>query len=135
MLSARGFSLIEILVVVAVIAIFATIALSILSGTSQQANEVVARQQQAELQTALGNWIAAASSAPGGLAEARSRYSGASDKLSLLSDYLQPATLQRLSNSASGISSSALIASGARLYFTAPWTATNSPSVVWSNTP
>ena len=130
----HAFSLVEILIVVAVIAILATLAMSVLSGTSRQANEMVARQQQAELQTALGNWIASASSEQGGLAEARRRYNNEANKLLLLADYLQTATAQSLSSSGSSITSAALTASGARLYFSTPWSATNSPSVVWSNT-
>ncbi len=60
-----AFSLIEILIAVAVIAIISAFLISSISGTTQQANQTVARQQQAELQTALGNWISAASAGPG----------------------------------------------------------------------
>jgi len=130
---ANAFSLIEIIVVVAVIGILSSLIISMISGTSQHASEVIARQQQAELQTALGNWISSAASEPGGLATARSRYAAAANKLSLLSNYLQESTYLRLSNTGTEVRSDALIASKARLHFSQSWSPTTTPTVTWSN--
>lgn len=128
-----AFSLIEILIAVAVIAILSTFLIGLISGTSQQANQIVARQQQAELQSALGNWITAASAEPGGLAGARSRYNSQAEKLLLLSNYLQPDTYSRLTGSGNRVSSPALDGSRASLYFSATWELGSAPAVILSN--
>jgi len=132
----KAFSLVEVIIVVAVIGILATFIISSLSGSSEYANMVVARQEQAELQTALGNWIVATSSQPGGLAEARHQYTNEANKLLLLSNYLQDATYQRLRLTSTGavVRSPALTASKARLEFSSSWSATDAPSVNWINT-
>lgn len=131
----EGFSLVEIMVVVAVIGILSALIIATISGSAEYANEVIARQEQAELQTALGNWIATTSSAPGGLAAARAQYANAANKLSLLSNYLQEATFLRLTNSGTQVRSPALTASRARLEFSSNWTTTTVPSVNWVTTP
>jgi prepilin-type N-terminal cleavage/methylation domain-containing protein len=132
----KAFSLVEVIIVVAVIGILAAFIISSLSGTSEYAHQVVARQEQAELQTALGNWIAAASSDPGGLANARWKYTNTADKLLLLSNYLQDATYQRLRLTSTGpiVRSPALTASKARLEFSSSWSTADVPSVNWINT-
>jgi prepilin-type N-terminal cleavage/methylation domain-containing protein len=129
-----AFSLIEILIAVAVIAIISAFLISSISGTTQQANQTVARQQQAELQTALGNWISAASAGPGGLAAARGLYNAQADKLSLLSNYLQADPFARLTASGSQVNSAALAGSRAALQFSPTWEAGQTPIVTWSNT-
>lgn len=134
MVKSSAFSLIEILIAVAVIAILSAFLIGSISGTTQQANQMVARQQQAELQTALGNWISAASAEPGGLAGARGRYNAQADKLSLLSNYLQADTFARLTASGSQVTSSALTGSRATLHFSPTWEAGRTPIVTWSNT-
>jgi prepilin-type N-terminal cleavage/methylation domain-containing protein len=125
-----GLSLMELLIVIAIIAILATLVIpnvsSIRSGTSQ----AVARQQQAALQTALGSWVSAASSGPGGLAAARSAYNSAGSKLGLLQNYLQPATFAALNGSGSSVSSVALSEVGASLQFSS-WGIGGMPSVAW----
>lgn len=131
----RGFSLAEMLIVISIIAIIAGLVVPAITGTRNYASQAVARQQQAELQTALGNWISRESSQPGGLARARSNYNSEPDKLSLLSDYLQASTLANLSSTGSVVSSTALLSSGARLYFSSIWTPTNAPTITWSNAP
>jgi prepilin-type N-terminal cleavage/methylation domain-containing protein len=129
----QAFSLIEILVVVAVIAVLTSLIIVSLFGTARQTSEIVARQQQAELQTALANWLTSASSEPGGLAKARSAYNSAPHKLLILSNYLQIDTYLRLTNSASEVRSSALTTCRATLQFSPLWTTENSPSIFWSN--
>lgn len=124
-------SLLELLIVIAIIAILATLVLPNISPMRGAASTQIARQQQAELQTALGAWIAFASSAPGGLAAARTAYTGADRKLDLLADYLQPATVANLSNSGSVINSAALSAAGAQLEFSGWSGTTDAPVVEW----
>ena len=127
-----AFSLIELLIVIGVIAILSTLLLPYISSLTGSAQEGVARQQQVQLQTALGNWISDASSGPGGLAAARTAYSGTGSKLGLLQDYLHPTTYANLQGSGGTVTSSALTASGASLQFSS-WSIDASPSVNWSN--
>lgn len=129
----RGFSLPELLVVIAVVGIIASIVIASITGSREFANEVMARQQQAELQTALGAWIASASSQSGGLAAARQAYTNEENKLLLLSNYLQVDTFSRLQYQGVEVTSDALTASGAALYFSADWSPGESPMVTWSN--
>lgn len=132
--SMQGFSLVELLIVIAVIAILATLMLPLISGHRQSGQMVVARQQQAALQTALGNWVSAQSSLSGGLAAARSAYGNSSDKLYLLKSYLQPATYAALQSNGTKVTSQALTASGASLQFS-DWVVGGSPDILWINTP
>jgi type II secretory pathway pseudopilin PulG len=125
-----GFSFFESLVVVAMLGVIATLLITYVSPMRETTSIQVARQQQAELQTALGAWIAATSSAPGGLAAARGSYNGAGSKLGLLQAYLQPATYAALSGSGSSVSSEALAEAGASLQFSS-WGVDDSPSVNW----
>jgi len=129
----EGFSLVEIIIVVAVIGVLAALVIASISGSADYAHEVIARQEQAALQTALGNWIAAASSSPGGLAAARARYANTANKLSLLSNYLQEASFLRLTNTGTQVRSPALSASQARLEFSSNWSTTTVPTVNWIN--
>lgn len=124
-------SLLELLLVVAIIGTLATLVVPYVSPMQGAASRQIARQQQAELQTALGSWVAAASSGPGGLAAARSAYSGGGSKLDLLQGYLHPATLASLRGTGSGVTSDALDACGATLQFSS-WGIGSSPSVIWS---
>lgn len=131
--SLRGFSLLEILVVIAVIGVMLTMALAYVVGTARTAKQTTARQQQAELQTALGNWIVAQSSASGGLAAARATYNeSAGAKLQLLEDYLQGATYSNLSGDGDIVTSDALDSSNAYLQFSA-WNTGQQPALQWIN--
>ncbi len=131
---AGGFSLVELLVVIAVIAVMATLALPLITGQRQSGQMVVARQQQAALQTALGSWVAAQSSLGGGLAAARDAYATNTDKRAMLQNYLQPGTYAALQGNGSKVTSQALTASGASLHFSV-WAVGGSPNIVWSNAP
>lgn len=123
-------SLIEMLIVVAILGIVAALLIPYISPMRGAASVQVARQQQAELQTALGSWIAAASAGPGGLAAARNAYNSAGSKLALLQNYLQPATYASLSGSGSSVTSEALGSAGASLQFSS-WGVASAPSVNW----
>lgn len=120
--------------VIAVIGVMLTMAIAYVVGAARTAKQTTARQQQAQLQTALGNWITAASSQSGGLAEARSTYSSTANKLTLLQNYLQATTYANLQGSGDTVTSAALTASGASLQFSS-WTVGGSPSIIWVNSP
>lgn len=128
--SESAMSLIELLVVIVIIGVLATLVIPYVSPLRESASMHVARQQQVELQTALGSWISAASAGPGGLAAARGAYNGAGSKLGLLQSYLQPSTYASLSGSGSSVSSAALSGAGASLQFSS-WGVDSMPSVQW----
>ncbi|MBJ7327844.1 MAG: type II secretion system protein [Chthoniobacterales bacterium] len=121
-----GMSFLELLVVIAILGILSALLIPYVSPMRVAASVQVARQQQAQLQTAVGSWIAAASSGPGGLAAARGSYNGAGSKLGLLEAYLQPSTYAALSGGGSSVTSDALTEAGASLAFSA-WP----PTVNW----
>jgi prepilin-type N-terminal cleavage/methylation domain-containing protein len=128
--AAAGLSLVEMLIVIAILGIIASLLIPYVSPMRGAASTQIARQQQAELQTALGSWIAAASSGPGGLAVARGAYGSAGSKLALLQNYLQPATYASLSGSGNTVTSAALTAAGASLQFSS-WGVSGAPTVNW----
>ena len=130
-----GFSFVEILVAVAVIAVLSALLLPRIAGIDEASHTAVARQQQAELQTALGNWIIAQSSRPGGLAAARDAYTGTNvvNKLDLLQPYLQASTYGSLDADGDTVESPALDKANAYLQFS-PWTVSSQqPIVEWKN--
>lgn len=55
--STAAFSLIEAIFTIAIIGIMSTIVVSAINNASRDANRVVARQQQATLQSALQSWV------------------------------------------------------------------------------
>lgn len=130
----RGFSLLELLIVIAVIAILSTLLLPQIISMKEGSEESVARQQQVELQTALGNWLVARSSENGGLAAARTDYSETSVKLSLLQDYLQPSTYNSLSPNGDKVTSAALDGANAYLQFSSWSVGGQQPTVNWIST-
>lgn len=130
--NACGFSLVEVLVVIAVIGILSALILPQILDVREGSQEAVARQQQSELQTALGNWLVARSSESGGLAAARTVYNGTSGKLGLLENYLQPATYASLSGG-NTVSSTALDAANAYLQFSDWPVSEHQPTVEWIN--
>jgi prepilin-type N-terminal cleavage/methylation domain-containing protein len=82
----NGFTLIEMLLVVAVIGILTSLVIAAISNSSADARLVIARQQQATVQEALNAWIASTN-----LAAARAAYNSAGDasaKMSLIQKYL-----------------------------------------------
>ena len=126
--SCNAFTLVEILVVILAIGILSGLAISYVGGASEQASTVVARQQQAQLQSALDSWITAQSSGTAGLASAKSLYStDAEAMLSELAPYLRDPDI--FSASAAGVSSGALAKIGRVLQFSA-WVEGGYPKVL-----
>ena len=131
--SRAGFSLVEILLVVAVIAVISSILIPYFSPIRRAASGQVARQQQAELQTALSSWVVAQSGGPGGLAAARATYnSAAGSRLQLVQNYLQAATYSLLSVNGGAVTSTALDSMNAYLQFS-DWASDGQPTVQWVN--
>lgn len=126
----QGLSLVELLIVIAVIAVLSGLLLPVVLNLKQGAQLTTARQQQAELQTALGNWIVAKSSGGGGLAAARTAYTGT--KLDLMQNYLQEATYTSLSGDGDTVTSPALDGANAYLEFSS-WNSDQQPTVQWVN--
>jgi type II secretory pathway pseudopilin PulG len=126
----RGFSMVEILIIVAVIGVISALIVPQISHIRSAAAQSLARQQQVELQAALGNWVVAKSSEPGGLAAARAAYTG--NKLGLLQNYLQEASYAALSGSGDMVTSDALNGANAYLQFSS-WNAGQQPTVQWIN--
>ena len=126
--------MVEILVVVAVIGIISALVLPQFANIKNEADISVARQQQAQLQTALNNWIAARSGNQGGVAAARSEYnSQGGAKLQLLQNYLQPSTYAALTGSGDTVRSSALLNSSAYLEFSTWTLGGQPPTILWVN--
>lgn len=128
-----GFSLVELLLSVAIIGIMSALIISSVSNAARDSRTVIARQQQVVLQQALNAWISAASSGTNSMASTQTAYGNAATataKLALLRDYLQDSTYdQFIDNSTSSqIRSEALVNIGAYLQFSA-WNATNYPTV------
>jgi prepilin-type N-terminal cleavage/methylation domain-containing protein len=122
-----GFSLVELLITIAVIGIVSGFAISQMQGGNQQARLTVARQQQMQLQNALDSWIVAQSSGSAGLAGAKAAYtSDANAMLSAVSPYLRDPGIFNASNG--GISSDALAGIGKSLQFSA-WSSSSYPKV------
>lgn len=92
-----GFSLIELLLVIAVIGVMSAMVIAAFSNATQDSRSVIALQQQAVLQGALNSWISYQSSAAGAgsLAGAKALYDAATTataKLALVDDYLDAST-------------------------------------------
>jgi prepilin-type N-terminal cleavage/methylation domain-containing protein len=91
----RAFTLIELLIVIAIIAIMASIVIAAFSNAAADSRGVLVRQQQAVVQEAVNSWIAYRSAATRSLASARTEYNGAGNglaRLALVQGYLDDAT-------------------------------------------
>ncbi|MEM7145498.1 MAG: type II secretion system protein [Verrucomicrobiota bacterium] len=96
-----GFTLVEILLVVGLISIIGSMAISNFSNASQDTRRVVTRQQQAALQNAVNSWVARQISGNQTVAETRVIYNvdpgtgsarSAEDRLDLVATYLDDPT-------------------------------------------
>lgn len=128
--SCLGFSLVEILLVIAVIGIMGALIITSITNAAGDTRIVLARQQQAVLQNALNAWIAANSSGSSSLNQARTAYNAAGDKLGLLEDYLQAGTYDHFRQFSSGttIRTEAMQRAGVSVAFTA-WPSGGYPRV------
>ncbi len=131
----RAFTLIEMLIVIAVIGIMSALVISAFTGAAQDTRKVIARQQQASVQNAVNAWVNKTSSAVGvGLSGARAAYNAedtALKKLVLVGNYLDDSTLEHLTTTTTDnnkIQSQALKKIDQYLELT-DWDATSYPKV------
>lgn len=129
----HGFSLVEMLVTIAVIGILTGLVITSISNAAGDARLVTARQQQAVLQGALNNWIAASASGTNSLTTVLTAYgnaSGAAGKLALLQNYLQAGTYSEFTANSSGnkVQTDAMKKAGVHLEFS-EWTTADYPMV------
>ncbi|MCC6883994.1 MAG: type II secretion system protein [Verrucomicrobiales bacterium] len=102
-----AFSLIEMLIVISIISIMATLVISSFSSASNDTRRVLGRQQQAALQNAVNAWVSATSvgnvpgsQKPASLEYARGIYNATGTpqaRLLLVQGYLDAATFQHFS--------------------------------------
>ena len=133
----RAFTLIEVIVVIAIIGIMTSLVITTYRNVAQDSRDVVARQQQAALQGAINNWITTESTTKS-MAMVRSDYaailsgSGSPGVLLELQDYLDERTFGHLQgNSPAGddkILSDALIKIQKHLQLST-WSADSYPQV------
>lgn len=88
----RAFTLIEMLIVLAIIGVLAAIVISQIANATFETRRIVARQQQVALQTAISSWVLQGSAAQD-IATVRTAYNTAADskaRLALVGGYLDP---------------------------------------------
>ena len=130
---ANAFTMIEMLIVIAVIGIMSALVVSTFSNAAQDTRRVVARQQQAAVQNAVNAWVNSVSQQHG-LAHARNLYNlagSARGRLQLVHAYLDDATLAHfLSNTTNNdqVRSAALAKTGQHLALDA-WSSNSYPKV------
>lgn len=127
-----GFTLVELLLVIAIIGIMSALIVASVSGAAEDSRRVMARQQQVVVQEALNAWIARESSGTKSLSVARATYNSASSsaaKLVLISPYLDDTTSANFTTVNDRIQSEAMTKLGAYLQFSTNWTTGNYPKV------
>ncbi|MDF1812552.1 MAG: type II secretion system protein [Verrucomicrobiales bacterium] len=105
----QGFTMVEMLIVIAVIGVMSALVISAFTGAAQDTRKVIARQQQAAVQNAVNAWVNSKSAAfeanddgvmlNVGLSGAMAAYNGAETakaKLNLVGAYLDESTLAHL---------------------------------------
>ncbi|MFZ4681722.1 MAG: type II secretion system protein [Terrimicrobiaceae bacterium] len=126
-----AFTLIELLLVIAVIGIMSALIVAAISNSASDTRLVIARQQQAVLQESLNAWIAAQSSGTNSLQDARSIYNAASNRLTLIQNYLDPSSYEHMAENttdAAKVKTEALAKESLYLSFTT-WTTNSYPRV------
>lgn len=104
-LTRRAFTLVEMLIVIAIISILAAMAISSFSNAAQDSREVVVRQQLAVFQEAVNNWasreigkVTTSGGTAATVASVRTRYNATANagaRLTLFEQYLDEATRTR----------------------------------------
>lgn len=111
----NAFTLVEVLVVLAVIGVMTSMVINVYKNVTKDSNEVVARQQQVAVQNAVNNWVSAKTSRPfptnsadptsakvlWSLSKVRTEYNNQSSglaRLNLVSGYLDSSTYAHLSS-------------------------------------
>jgi prepilin-type N-terminal cleavage/methylation domain-containing protein len=128
-----AFTLVEVLIVIAVIGIMSALVISAFSNAAQDTRRVLARQQQAAVQNAVNAWVNSVSQTQG-LAQAQNLYNLASTsrgRLQLVQSYLDEATLSHfLANTTvnNEVKSAALAKTGQYLLLDT-WVANSYPKV------
>ena len=131
--SNKAFTMVEMLIVIAVIGIMSALVISSFSNAAQDSRRVVARQQQAALQNAVNAWVASKSTRSS-LFDARTAYNAETtgeDKLDEVKRYLDDSTYQHFKDNTSDnnkIQSAALKKTGQHLTLS-PWLAGSYPKV------
>jgi prepilin-type N-terminal cleavage/methylation domain-containing protein len=101
--TSNAFSLVELLIVLAVIGILASIVISNMSNAALDSRRIIARQQQVVLQSAINNWVAQ-SSTTSSLSAVRTTYNSGTDALARLAfvrEYLDPDTYSHFTTNTS----------------------------------
>jgi len=131
-----GFTLVELLLVIAVIGVMSALVISSVVNAAQDSRLVIAKQQQVTLQEALNAWLTSASSGTNTIGTARTAYNtatAATAKLALLQPYLHSETYNHLTSrtTSSRVISEAMAGSGTYLEFMTWGTnATNSYPII-----
>jgi prepilin-type N-terminal cleavage/methylation domain-containing protein len=129
-----AFTLVELLIVIAIIAVMASLVISAFSNAAQDTRQVVANQQQAVVQEAVNSWVAQASSGTNSLAAARTQYNLSTTslaRLTLVRAYLDDGTYNHLTNNttnADQVRSEAMSKAGRYLQIT-DWPTNSYPRV------
>ena len=135
----KAFTIVELLIVIAVIGIMSALVISSFSGAAQDTRRVVARQQQAAVQSAVNAWVTSTSTTAG-ISGALSLYNTAGNsmaRLNLVSRYLDDSTVAHFTlNSGAGgaVKSVALKKIGQQIDLPT-WSSSSYPKVELVDTP
>ncbi len=131
-----GFTLLEVVIVIAVVGIMSAMAISAFSNGAGDAREIVARQQQATLQSAVNAWVVGQFTGDATVAEVRTVYNAATTseaKLALIQEYLDDTSFDHFNSESASDASTKVISGSVRKlnwHFDLPdWTDGSYPKV------